>query len=651
MSVKTESAETRGSRLTLPRAAVGVALALTCLATNHAGAQPTPAGGPVPVATSAEDPRDGPILLVVHHDDPFGLYGAEILRAEGLNALRIVDVAALDGAVLATHPVVVLAPGALSAGQVALLRAYVEHGGDLVALRPGAALAELVGLAPSEVTLGNAYYRVDAASARGADSTGRALQFHGVADAWQALPGTRVLATLRTRRDSLESAGAAVTVRDVGERGGHVASFAFDVARSVVWTRQGNPAWEGTERDGARPIRPNDLFYPDWVDLENLDIPQADELQRLLVYVLLDVTAAQLPLPRFAYLPADSRGAVVLTGDDHGSANVPRRLDALLATRSPGCRLDDWTCTNASAYVWPSTALTEEQSTSYRAQGFDLGLHVDTRCVDWTPPSLDAAYGEQLAQLEHRFPSTPAPRTSRTHCIAWSDWATQPKVELAHGIRFDANYYHWPAAWLQGHVGMLTGSALPMRFADRDGTPIDVWQAATQLTDESGQSYPSTLDTLLDSATGPQGYAGTFVANLHSDSDDDVSVLALVDSARRHGMPVISAEQLLTWLDGRDASSFDGLTWDGRALRFTLTAGVGAERLLVWVPFARGDATISWIARGQASVRFTRRTIGGVEVAVFAAGAGTYRVSYAAPRPVRALSSRTRRTAVRRPPG
>ena len=77
----------------------------------------------------------------------------------------------------------------------------------------------------------------------------------------------------------------------VGTTGGTAAAFTYDLAESVVQTRQGNPAWVNENRDGqAAPIRPNDLFYgamtgdvqPDWVDLSKVAIPQADEQQRLL---------------------------------------------------------------------------------------------------------------------------------------------------------------------------------------------------------------------------------------------------------------------------------------------------------------------------------------------------------------------------------
>ena len=57
-----------------------------------------------------------------------------------------------------------------------------------------------------------------------------------------------------------------------------------------------------------------------------------------------------------------------------------------------------------------------------------------------------------------------------------------------------------------------------MRFADTDGTMIDIYQAMTQMTDESGQAYPFTSDALLDNALGPKGYYGAFNANMHTDS-------------------------------------------------------------------------------------------------------------------------------------
>ena len=77
-----------------------------------------------------------------------------------------------------------------------------------------------------------------------------------------------------------------MTLRSVGSGGGQAASFAYDLARSAVYTRQGNPAWAGQERDGVTGIRPDDMFYSSWIDTSKIAIPQADEQQRLLVNLI-----------------------------------------------------------------------------------------------------------------------------------------------------------------------------------------------------------------------------------------------------------------------------------------------------------------------------------------------------------------------------
>ena len=73
--------------------------------------------------------------------------------------------------------------------------------------------------------------------------------------------------------------------------GGQAAAFTYDLAQSVVYTRQGNPAWSGQERDGIAPIRSDDLFFggdrsrTGWI-CNKVAIPQADEQQRLLANLI-----------------------------------------------------------------------------------------------------------------------------------------------------------------------------------------------------------------------------------------------------------------------------------------------------------------------------------------------------------------------------
>ena len=114
-----------------------------------------------------------------------------------------------------------------------------------------------------------------------------------------------------------------MTLRSVGSNGGQAAAFTYDLARSVVYTRQGNPAWAGQERDGVLGLRPNDMFYSTWLDTNKIAIPQADEQQRLLLNLITLMNADQMPLPRFWYLPRGEKAAVVLSGDDHSPTPRP----------------------------------------------------------------------------------------------------------------------------------------------------------------------------------------------------------------------------------------------------------------------------------------------------------------------------------------
>ena len=140
-----------------------------------------------------------------------------------------------------------------------------------------------------------------------------------------------------------------MTLRSVGTAGGQAAAFTYDLARSVVQTRQGNPAWAGQKRDGQiDPIRSDDLFFPNWVDLGRVAIPQADEQQRLLANL---VTQHELrPRAAAALLVLPARRASG-RGDDgrrpHGDRDggplrsIPRAQPGRLLGRGLGLRALD----------------------------------------------------------------------------------------------------------------------------------------------------------------------------------------------------------------------------------------------------------------------------------------------------------------------
>jgi hypothetical protein len=600
----------------LQTTAIAVALAALLLAAPGARAQSSPEQGP-----------GGPVLVVTDPGDGFGSYYAEILRAEGLNEFAVTDKANLSAATLAGYEVVVLAQTAVTDAQTTVLTNWVQGGGNLIAMRPDARLAGLLGLGAATGTVGNGYMKVNTASAAGAGITADTMQFHGVADLTPATDAATV-ATLYSSATASTSRPA-VTLRSVGSAGGQAAAFTYDLARSIVATRQGNIAWAGQKRDGEiNPVRSDDLFFPDWLDLSKVRIPQADEQQRLLANLITQMNLDRTPLPRFWYLPRGDKAAVVMTGDDHGHAGTIGQFNHFQQASPAGCSVADWECVRATSYVYPGTDISNAQAQAFQSAGFEIALHLSTDCADFTPASLDDNWETQLPEFGDNWPSLAAPRTNRTHCIAWSDWASEPKVELRHGVRLDANYYYWPAAWVQDRPGMFTGSGFPMRFADADGSLIDVYQAATQLTDESGIDIDRHIQALLDGALGSDGYYGVFTANMHTDEDNHPGADAIVAEAQARGVPVVSAVQMLDWLDGRNDSSFGDLSYDGSQLRFSVAPGAGARGLEAMIPVTAGTGDLSQLTRNGTRVPVTRRTVKGVDYRVFDAAAGSYVATY-----------------------
>ncbi len=581
----------------------------------------------------------GPILVIASAANPFSRYYAEILRAEGLNSFMVRDISLIDAAFLGNYQVAILGEMALSSPQVAMLADWVAAGGNLIAMRPAAGLAPLLGLNAAGGTLANGYFLVDTRAAPGAGIVGQTMQFHGDASLY-TLNGATAVAMLYSNATTA-TGNPAVTQRSVGSAGGQAASFAFDLARSVVLTRQGNPAWQGQNRDGQDgPTRSDDMFYgnyspdpqPDWVNLDKVAIPQADEAQRLLANLITGMAADRLPLPRFWYFPRGEKAVVVMTHDDHGSGDIVGRLNSYNAASPTGCSVDDWECVRSTTYAYVSSQISDAQIASFKAQGHEVVIHVTTGCADFTPQSLRNDYDRDITAFAATFPSAGPPLTQRTHCIAFSDWDSQPTVQLENGIRLDVNYYFWPPAWVQDRPGLFTGSGIPMRFARVDGTMIDVYQATTQMTDESGQSYPYTIDTLLDRALGPEGYYGAFVNNLHTDGGANAAnaAAATVASAQARGVPIISAGQLLTWLDGRNGSSFANISYAGDTLTFDVRVGAGANGLTALLPAVSGAKTLQALSRAGSAVPFTVSTIKGVAYAQFEAAPGTYSATFGA---------------------
>ncbi len=608
----------------------------------------------VPSAEAAlPDPNEGPggsILVITSGSPTFGKYYAEILRTEGLNEFAVADIAAVTAPTLTNYDVVLLADMTLSAAQVSMLSVWVNNGGNLIAMHPDKQLANLLGLTDtSEAPLNNGYLLVDTSVTPGNGIVGETMQFHGVADRYTITPGSGAasIAMLYTNTTTA-TANPAISLRTVGTSGGQAAAFTYDLAKSVVYTRQGNPAWATQERDGFSPIRPDDKFFgnavtdpqSDWVNLDKVIIPQADEQQRLLANLILEMNRDKKPLPRFWYFPRDLKAVVIMTGDDHGNGGTLGRFNSFSAASQPGCSVQNWECIRGTSYVYPGTSLASETQTTlqnalaFNNQGFEVGLHINTDCADYTQTQLENFYTQQITAFAGNFPGITL-ETQRHHCIAWSDWANSAKVQLANGMRLDTSYYYWPPSWILNRPGYFSGSGMPMRFADLDGSFVDVYQVATQLTDESGQSYPLHIDTLLNKALGAEGYFGAVTVNAHTDLGTIPESTAVVSSAVARGVPIITSRQMLNWLDFRNSSFFSAMSWSTNTLSFSVTQGAASTTvpqngLQILLPYTSIGGILVNLKVNNVDTSFTIKTIKGVVYATFTGVPGNYVATYGA---------------------
>lgn len=604
-----------------------------------------------------------PLLLLTNEraDNPFGAYLAEILRAEGLNCFHIARLSAVDSATLDRFDLVLLAEGPLDNTQVELLEGYVARGGRLVAMRPDARLAALFGLKRMAGSATEGYLQVEADHPIGQGIATETLQFHGVADHYR-LAGAQAVAWLASDADT-RTDFPAVTIYHYGQ--GQAALWAFDLARSVAYTRQGNPAWANQERDGVDFVRASDMFV-DWVDLDRLAIPQADEQQRLLANLLTVMSQGGRPLPRLWYFPGASETILVATGDAHQNpafavedvlARVEQRGGHMSIYYAPPLA-SDWRRAARRVKRWaedlplagdalvnPFIPPTPSRIADWRARGHEFGLHpyvdedLETGWQDYWQEFTGLGYG-------------PVSPTVRTHRILWTGWVETARLQASYGIRLNLDYYHWGPAfcketgeWVHGH---LTGSGLPMKFVDQQGRILNIYQQLTQLADEhllNAASGPAKLSaeaavevsqTLLRHSL--DGAYSAIVTNFHVDPFATVEKPATevahwlegtLDYAAAQGVPIWSAAEWLHFTEVRHDADLEEVQWHpaARRLSFQLAAQAAPDvELTVMVPLWHGEDRLAQVEVDGQPIKHGERKVGGVSYGWVSIGAGSHQV-------------------------
>ncbi len=606
---------------------------------------------------------DAPILLVTNPaaQPSFGAYLGAILRAEGFVAFRMARLDALDRALLAQFPLVLLAAGSLPAEAADLFRAYVLNGGHLIAFRPDSRLADLMGVRAlgGEVTDGLLSV-ADHPLAQGI--TTQALQVH-TSIAQYELSGAEAIAWI-ARRDGSRTSYPAVTVTRAGK--GIAALWAFDLPWNIALIRQGNPAAANQERDGMEGVRTVDLFV-EWIDLDRIEIPQADEQQRLLA-TMVHALAGDAPLPRLWYLPAGAAAVLVATGDAHGllASHIDAALDLVhrydgalsvyyapppMSNRSRTLRRVRWWAAElpvaGAVFTDDSGYPTPKDVARWRDSGHGFGLH----------PYVEQGVGKGYHEYWNTFIKLgygPAEPTVRTHRVLWSGWVETARVQAQYGLRMSLDHYHSgplvrraDGCWVHGY---LTGSGLSMPFVDEQGNLLRVYQQHTHIVDEHlmrvfDTGYEMGVDVneaiaiacrQIDAAV--ERYPSALGLQCHIDpfafgGEKAEMVSAWFDRVLNHaasrGVMIVSAEQWLAFSEMRDRAEMRDLTWDETEGALTFETVVGTESqhaLALLLPLEHRQRPLRQVTINGVPASAEQKRVGGVAYGAVALAAGRRQV-------------------------
>lgn len=594
-----------------------------------------------------------PILVITNQaaENRFGAYLGEILRAEGMNCFHTADLASLRQDLLEKYDIVILAETSLNEAQAETIAAYVAGGGRLVGMKPDDRLETVFGLLRSEGNLSEGYIgSVSPNPARA--SYPETLQFHGSAQLYR-YAGAETIAWLCPDRDSM-SLNPAMAVNHFGE--GLAVLYAFDLAKCIAYMRQGNPNRINQDVDGLNGVRTVDMFM-DWIDLERIQIPQADELQRMFINILNFLS--KRPLPRLWYFPEDKKSLLIATGDSHSNpaqfiedvlTRAEKRGGHMSIYYSPQI-VDDVGRAQRWARFWLTDHVplvssllgrefgspTPHMVQGWRKRGHEITLHpyVETGLEEWQ------LYWKEFTGRGY----APVSQTVRTHRILWTGWMETARVQAMHGMRMNFDYYHVGPSlqkkngeWAYGH---LTGSGRPMKFIDEQGRLIDLYQQLTQIADEhlipmdvpgwggwpqlTPQEAVEISKNMLDlsvkhwdyCAIGGQFHVDPFQLGGEPAEKAGIFLEGTLDYAQQLGVPIWSAQEWLRFTDLRHDSNFTDMVWDLNASTLTfhlLSPNQPDSVLTVLIPVHDSEKQLSTCSVDGVTTPFaTRLVLGNAE--------------------------------------
>jgi hypothetical protein len=569
-------------------------------------------------------PPVSPVLLLATGNE-YGLYTAEILKTEGFNEYQIDSISdsKVTPAYLKQFDILILGEGRITQKQAALLYGYVKAGGNLIAFRPDKKLDGLLGIIDEEEVVKEGYIKIDTSAHIGKGLVSETIQFHGISGLYK-LNGGAELASLFL--NSNDPAGRpAIVVNKFGN--GRTAAFTYNLPRSIVLTRQGNPEWAGEERDKIDGPTATDLFYPgpgevQWNDPQKIAIPQADEQMRLLSHIIESFATDKKPLPRFWYFPEKHRTLFIFTidGEDTPEADINNEI---LDVQSKGA--------NATLYEI-GTYISAATVDKWRSAGHEVAIHYNDvpNFANPTYQNMNTVFDTMTANFRNAYGFSP--KTVRNHWVVWcskdrdekKQFAEQAAIEVSFGLGFDCNYYQFGGNrvypnWM-GDVGHFTGSGLPMKFADASGQILDVYQSNTQLPDETWlkENIENKSKTLIDRSLDLE-YFAYINANFHTWYWNECREpgMRVLDYCKSREVPVWTAERVFEFLKMKDEATFSEIAWSDGKLTFNLNSGViNRDGLTFLLPAFHGNSNITAININGLETKFETTTMKGYQYAI-----------------------------------
>jgi hypothetical protein len=583
---------------------------------------------------SSQDHRQP--VLVLGNDINFGRYTGEMLRAEGFNSFQVDSLGdKLTLRYLKSFDLVILGKYPLSANQAKVFISYVKGGGNLVVFCPDNKLVGIFGIELQGKAVRDGYLQIKTDTGQGKGLKEVPLQIHGESEGYKLKGGVEI-ASLKESRDK-ETGMSAVVYNSYGK--GRCVAFSYNLPRNIVYTRQGNPAHAGIEKDGIYGIRAMDMFTGGWVDTANNTINQADEQMHLLARCIEYMSAYFMPLPRFWYFPDTLKSIVTLTNDGEymGEDNFEgqfRDIDSM------GARM--------SLYILETGKVSADWAERWAGRGHEIAGHPDATNIASSPGwyHMKSALSRKRYEILDKY-GLPV-RTNANHWFVWCgrdstgspDFGAQAKLESAAGIKMNISYAHYDNNSVQGNFlggpvgynqGNFSGSGLVMKFADCRGRVLDIYQHFNNVYDQAymemddRDGFFNCFKGLLDRSLGDGVYSCISI-KAHNDEYffSREPLMRMLSYAGDHGIPVWTAVKLLDFIEMKDEAEFKDIGWAGNRLSFRIHSALShTHGLTCMVPYRYNGKAVSRITCNGDMQPLITRNVRGFAYLIFTVDPGS----------------------------